>query len=378
VSRDLSTRRDGPVRVVIAGGGTAGHIEPALAFADAVRRLDPTAEITALGTAKGLESSLIPPRGYDLELIPPAPLPRAINLALLRTPGRLAASVKATGAVLDRVDADVVVGFGGYVALPAYLAARRRRRPIVVHESNAKPGLANRLAARLTRHVFTASAAIKLPHATAIGTPLRLAISTLDRSAERESARAGYGLRTDAVTLLVTGGSQGAKTLNDATAGAADVLRENGIQVLHVYGSKNNVVVADRPDQPPYVAVPYVADMDRAYAAADFVLCRCGAMTCAELTAVGLPAAYVPYPFGNGEQRFNAEPIVAAGGGLLVDNADLTPGWIIDTVMPILTDPQRLDRMASAAAGAGARDADVTLARAALAVARTRADQAND
>ncbi|MCW2528524.1 MAG: UDP-N-acetylglucosamine--N-acetylmuramyl-(pentapeptide) pyrophosphoryl-undecaprenol [Pseudonocardiales bacterium] len=371
MSSRSSTRREGPVRVVIAGGGTAGHIEPALAFADAVRRLDPAAEITALGTAKGLESSLIPPRGYALELIPPAPLPRALNRALLRTPGRLAASIKATGAVLDRVGADVVVGFGGYVAMPAYLAARRRHLPIVVHEANAKPGLANRVAARFTRHVFTASSAIRLPHATAIGTPLRLAISTLDRSEERASARAEFGLRPDSVTLLITGGSQGAKTLNDAAAGAADLLRENGIQVLHVYGSKNTVVVADRPEQPSYVAVPYVADMDRAYAAADFVLCRCGAMTCAELTAVGLPAAYVPYPFGNGEQRFNAEPIVAAGGGLLVADGDLTPGWIIDTVIPILTDPQRLARMAAAAAGAGARDADVTLARAALALVAT-------
>ena len=358
----------GSARIVVAGGGTAGHIEPALAFADAVRRLDPSAVVTLLGTSKGLETKLVPERGYPLELIPPAPLPRSLSMELLRTPGRLAASVRAAGAVLDKVGADVVVGFGGYVALPAYLAARRKHIPVVVHEANAKPGIANRIAARFTEHVYTASPAIALPHATPIGIPLRRAISGLDRGAERARARADFGLRPDAPTLLVTGGSQGARTLNQAAVGAADALRGHGVQVLHVFGAKNTVVVAARPEQPPYVAVPYVSRMDQAYAAADFALCRCGAMTCAELTAVGLPAAYVPYPHGNGEQRLNAEPIVAVGGGLLVDDARCTPGWVIDTLVPLLVDPDKVSAMAAASAGAGARDADIVLARAALAL----------
>jgi UDP-N-acetylglucosamine--N-acetylmuramyl-(pentapeptide) pyrophosphoryl-undecaprenol N-acetylglucosamine transferase len=121
--------------------------------------------------------------------------------------------------------------------------------------------------------------------------------------------------------------------------------------------------VPAEPDAPPYVVVPYVEEMKYAYAAADFVLCRCGAMTCAELSAVGLPAAYVPYPVGNGEQRFNAEPIVAAGGGLLVDDADLTPDWVLANVAPRITDPAALEAMSHAAAHAGSRDADVVLAR---------------
>jgi len=133
--------------------------------------------------------------------------------------------------------------------------------------------------------------------------------------------------------------------------------------VLHVIGPKNALDVPAVDGAPPYIVVPYVEQMQYAYAAADFVLCRCGAMTCAEVTAVGLPAAYVPYPVGNGEQRFNAEPIVAAGGGLLVDDADLTADWILAEIVPRLTDPMTLRVMSRAAAHAGSRDADVVLAK---------------
>jgi UDP-N-acetylglucosamine--N-acetylmuramyl-(pentapeptide) pyrophosphoryl-undecaprenol N-acetylglucosamine transferase len=266
--------------------------------------------------------------------------------------------------VLERVGAEVVVGFGGYVAVPAYLAARRRGIPIVVHEANARPGIANRAAARMTTHVFTASPSARLPHATVIGIPLRPQITSLDRGAERISARARFGLDADRPTLLVFGGSQGARSINWAASGAVDGLRRAGVQVLHVIGPKNVLDVAPAgSDAPPYVVVPYVDQMQYAYAAADFALCRCGAMTCAELAAVGLPAAYVPYPVGNGEQRFNAEPIVAAGGGLLVDDAELNPEWVLREVVPRLTDRETVAHMSAAAAHAGARDADVVLAR---------------
>ncbi|WAX56800.1 UDP-N-acetylglucosamine--N-acetylmuramyl-(pentapeptide) pyrophosphoryl-undecaprenol N-acetylglucosamine transferase [Jatrophihabitans cynanchi] len=353
----------GGERIVVAGGGTAGHIEPAMNLADAIRRLEPAAVITAIGSTKGLDTTLIPARGYPLELVPPVPLPRRPGRDLLATPARVRAAVAAAGEILDRVRAEVVVGFGGYVAVPAYLAAKRRNLPIVVHEANAKPGLANRSAARLTKHVFTASARAALPHATAIGIPLRPDISQLDRPALRGEARARFGLDADRPTLLVTGGSQGARTINWAASGAAAGLRAAGIQVLHVIGPKNVLNVPAEPGAPPYVVVPYVEQMKYAYAAADFVLCRCGAMTCAELSAVGLPAAYVPYPVGNGEQRFNAEPIVAAGGGLLLDDADLTPDWVLANVVPRITDAAVLEAMSRAAAHAGSRDADVVLAR---------------
>jgi UDP-N-acetylmuramate--alanine ligase len=355
-------------RIVVAGGHSAGHIEPAMNFADAVRRLDPTAEITALGTERGLDTTLIPARGYPLELIPPVPLPRRLNRALLATPGKLNASVRAAGAVLDRVRAEVVVGFGGYVAMPAYVAAKRRGLPIVIHEANARPGVANRVAARMTTHVFTAAPGIALPHATAIGIPLRPAIANLDRAALRAESRRRFGLDPDGPVLMVTGGSQGARAINWAVSGAAGALRAAGIQVLHIAGPDNLVDVPAEAGAPPYIVVGYVDSMQYAYAAADFVVCRSGAMTCAELTAVGLPAAYVPLPLRGGEQRFNAEPIVAAGGGLLVDDADLTPAWIAAEVIPRITDPDTLARMTRAARQVGARDADVVLARHVLAV----------
>ena len=356
------------MRVVLAGGGTAGHIEPALALADALRQADPRAVVVCLGTERGLETRLVPMRGYELALIPAVPMPRSVSPKLLTVPGRLAGAVSAAAGVLDRVRADVLVGFGGYVATPGYLAARRRHIPIVVHEANPRPGLANKLGARFTEHVFTGNPNTQLAHATYIGIPIRREIADLDRLALGDKARAHFGLRPDLPVLLVTGGSQGAQSLNRALYGAIGWLRSSGVQVLHVTGPRNAAEVPAGSGGAPYVPVPFVDRMDLAYAAADFALCRAGAMTCAELTAVGLPAAFVPLPHGNGEQRLNAAPIVAGGGGLLVDDADLTPEWIRDVLLPVLLDIDRVANMSEAAAGLGRADADRALARAVIEV----------
>jgi len=358
------------VSIVLAGGGTAGHIEPMLALADALRRTDPRVRITCLGTERGLETRLVPLRGYDLELIPPVPLPRSLDPRLLSVPARLGSAVGAVTEVLDHVGADVVVGFGGYVATPAYLAARRRGIPIVVHEANSRPGLANRIGVRLTRHVFTGQPGTRLAHATYIGIPIRREIAGLDRLALGDKARAHFGLRPDLPVLLVTGGSQGARSLNLATVAASGWIRSAGVQVLHIIGPRTDMEVPRPGGETPYVTLPYLDRMDVAYAAADFALCRAGAMTCAELTAVGLPAAYVPLPHGNGEQRLNAAPIADIGGGIIVDDAALSPGWIADTLLPVLLDPELVAAMSRAAAGAGRRDADRRLAAEVFAVMR--------
>jgi UDP-N-acetylglucosamine--N-acetylmuramyl-(pentapeptide) pyrophosphoryl-undecaprenol N-acetylglucosamine transferase len=316
---------------------------------------------------------LIPARGYPLELIPPVPLPRRISVDLAKVPFRVRTAVVAVEKVLDRVSADAVVGFGGYVALPAYLAARKHRIPIIVHEANARPGVANRFAARLTRHVYTASSAVHLAHAKPIGIPLRPAIADLDRVSTRPGARKRLGLAPDRLTLLVTGGSQGARSLNRAILGAEQAFAAAGIQVLHIAGDKNPIETPDRsPDQAPYVVLPYLETMTEAYAAADFVLCRSGAITCAELTAVGLPAAYVPLPLRGGEQGLNAKPIVAAGGGLSVPDAELTTQWVEQNVIAVMTDDRRLAEMSAAAKSSGARDAGAVLARHILEVVRDR------
>src|ERR1700691_2512092 len=280
------------MRVVLAGGGSAGHIEPALALADALREADSSIQVTCLGTQRGLDTRLVPLRGYELELVPSVPLPRTVTPQLLTVPGRLAGAVHTVGTILDRVGADVLVGFGGYVATPAYLAAKRHKVPIVVHEANP----------------------------------------------------------------------QGAMSLTRALSGAVSAITSAGVQVLHVTGPRHLNEIQAPPGPVPYVAVPYVDRMDLAYAAADFALCRGGAMTCAELTAVGLPAAYVPLPHGNGEQRLNAAPIEQAGGGLLVADADLSPAWIRDTLLPVLLDPELVAAMSAATAELGRGDADRRLA----------------
>jgi UDP-N-acetylglucosamine--N-acetylmuramyl-(pentapeptide) pyrophosphoryl-undecaprenol N-acetylglucosamine transferase len=361
------------VRVLLAGGGTAGHIEPALATADALCRIDPATEVTMLGTPRGLETRLVPARGYPLELVPPVPLPRRVGRDLLVVPARLRTAVADTLRVLDRLRPDVVVGFGGYVCVPAYLAARRRRIPIVVHEANARAGVANRLGARFTRHVAVASPAAGLAHAVHLGMPLRSSIATLDRGAARGGARERFGLAGDAPVILVFGGSQGAQRLNRAVVSASGALRAAGIQVLQVTGVANHdevlAALADRGVGSGWVAVPYVDDMPAAYAASDLAVCRAGAMTVAELTAVGLAAVYVPLPIGNGEQRLNAEPVVAAGGGLLIPDGELDGATLAACVVSLVSDTDRLGQMSKAAATLGRRDADEALARMILAAA---------
>jgi UDP-N-acetylglucosamine--N-acetylmuramyl-(pentapeptide) pyrophosphoryl-undecaprenol N-acetylglucosamine transferase len=353
------------VRVLLAGGGTAGHTSPLIATADALRRLTPGVEITCLGTERGIETRVIPAAGYSLELIPPVPLPRSVSVDLLRVPGRLRASVAATREVVGRVRPDVVVGFGGYVCTPAYLVARRARLPLVIHEGNALPGLANRLGARFcTCTVATSFPGTALPHARFIGLPIRRAISTLDRAAMRQQARAMFGLDPDRPTLLVTGGSQGARRINTSVAPAAPDLARAGIQVLHVAGPLGSVELPERPgDSPPYVVVPFVERMELAYAAADAVIGRAGANSVTEAAAVGLPAVFVPLPIGNGEQARNAAALVAAGGALVVADSEFTPDWVRQHVPPLLTDTGRLESMSSAASGLLRGDADEALAR---------------
>jgi UDP-N-acetylglucosamine--N-acetylmuramyl-(pentapeptide) pyrophosphoryl-undecaprenol N-acetylglucosamine transferase len=357
--------------VVVAGGGTAGHIEPALALADAVMRLRPDARVVALGTKRGLENALVPARGYPLELIPPVPLPRKPSPDLLKLPMRVRESIRVTRGVFERVGADIVVGFGGYVSLPAYLAARNRL-PIVVHEANVKAGLANKIGARFAVTVAAAVPDTGLPNAQVIGIPLRQSITKLNRAALRAEARRFFGLDPYAPTLLVTGGSQGARTLNNAATGAAADLAAAGIGVLHAFGKKNTIAVQDTVHRgaPPYVAVPYLERMDLAYAAADLILCRSGAMTVAEVSAVGLPAVFVPLPIGNGEQALNAQPIVDIGGALMVPDSQLTSATVTELVIPILTNQRRLSAMSAATQGGGHRVADETLARMVLEAVR--------
>ncbi|TXJ07516.1 MAG: undecaprenyldiphospho-muramoylpentapeptide beta-N-acetylglucosaminyltransferase [Aeromicrobium sp.] len=350
------------MRVLMAGGGTAGHTSPLLATAAVLTESGD--EICCLGTTSGLEVTLIPQAGYRLEFVPRVPMPRRLSLDLLKLPFRLLATIRAARRVIDEFRPDVVVGFGGYVSVPAYIAARRRSIPFVVHEGNALAGLANRLGARLTRFVATSFPDTDLRHAQYLGLPIRQDIADLDRHANRTLAREFFGLAPDAPTIVVTGGSQGARRLNTAMSDAAPALAKAGIQVLHAAGRTNEVEVESNPDEnaPAYVVKEFIDRMDLAYAAGDLIVCRAGANTVTEVAAVGLPAVFVPLPIGNGEQALNADPVVAAGGGVLIDDAAFTSAWVENALIPMVSDREQLDRMSSAASGVVHRDAAQRLA----------------
>lgn len=339
------------MHIVLAGGGTAGHIEPALNTADALRAKDCAISLSVLGTERGLETTLVPARGYALTLIPAVPLPRRVNRDLFTLPLRLRHAVAEVTAHLKQTRADVVVGFGGYVALPAYLAARRAGVPIVVHEANARPGLANRIGARMAAAVVE-TVDDSLPGAVTLGLPLRYAIRNFDRAAARAAGLELWQLADGRPTLLVFGGSQGARRLNDVVSAAAPQLIGAGYQILHSVGRNNSDQLVSGIQG--YVTVPYIERMDFAYGVATVAVARAGAMTVAELTAVGLPAVYVPLPIGNGEQRLNAQPVAAAGGGMIVDDADFTEGVLVDTLTRWKA--EGFDERAAAAASCGRKN----------------------
>ena len=369
---DQHPQRAGSARVVLAGGGTAGHISPLLAIAHAIQEARADASVCAVGTASGMETRLVPEAGVPLELIERVPLPRRPSADLLRLPRRMATAVQQAGRILDSQQATVVVGVGGYVCTPVYLAAARRRLPVVIHEANARPGLANRVGARFATVVATAFPDTPLRGARTVGMPMRREIATLDRAAQRASARTALGLEPDLPTVVVTGGSSGAQSMNRTVAAVAREIGDSGYQLLHVTGRTKEVRTPDGEllRAKNYVQTEFVDGMERVYAAADLLVARAGAATVCEVAAVGLPAVFVPLPIGNGEQALNARSLVAAGGAELVPDDEFTPEFYRRTVAPLVTDPARLDRMAQASARHGVRDAAQEMARLTLAAAR--------
>lgn len=341
------------MRALLAGGGTAGHVNPLLATAARLRERHPDAELVVLGTAEGLERELVPRAGLELLTIEKLPFPRRPDADALRFPRRWRRAVAQVRRILREREIDVVVGYGGYASAPAYRAARLERVPIAIHEANARAGLANRLGARWSDHVGIAFRATDL-EGELVGMPLRREIVELDRVGMREAAARELGLDPARPTLLVTGGSQGARSINRAiVAAAADIVAE-GWQILHLSGGRQTDFEPATVDG--YVAIEYLDRMHLALAAADLVVCRAGSLTVSELMAVGLPAVYVPLPYGNGEQGLNAADQVEAGGALLVDDAAFTAEWVRSRLVPLLRDADRVAAMAAASAVAGTAD----------------------
>lgn len=358
------------MRIVLAGGGTAGHVNPLLSTA--IRLRDMGAEITVLGTSEGLEKELVPAAGFDLTTIAKVPLPRKLSPSLLTLPTRLWATVADSKKII--AGADAVVGFGGYVSTPAYLAAKSLGIPVVIHEQNARPGLANRIGARFAKAVALTFASTPLRalsgKTVTTGLPLRQAIADLvgtlndgEGATTRAEAQARLGLDPALKTLLITGGSLGAQKINEVFSEVASSLPV-GVQVLHLTGRgkdgpvREAIEAAGLGDR--WIILDYLETMEDALAVADLVVCRSGAGTVAELTALGLPAIYVPLPIGNGEQELNAADHVACGGARLVRNSELTVDFVKSQIFPLF-EGEELPQMREATLGLNQADATTQL-----------------
>ncbi len=330
---------------LLAGGGTAGHVNPLLALADEIMANEPEAKVIALGTREGLEAHLIPDRGYELVTVERLPFPRKLNSYALKFPGRYFRAIRQVRELIKSRGVDVVVGFGGYASAPAYEAARSEGVALVIHEANALPGIANRRGAKFADVVAVAFSGTKLPRAKHVGMPLRQEVAALVNLSDKTGPRQHFGLDPNTTTMLVTGGSLGAKRINDTIEASRRVLAAAGIQVLHIVGGRSDL---PEVNEPGYRRIAYCDRMELAIAAADLAVARSGAATVSEFSAVGLPAIYVPYPVGNGEQALNARDSVASGAAILVKDSDFTPDFVSSVVVPLASDSKRLAGMSVA------------------------------
>lgn len=360
-----------PLSVVIGAGGTGGHIYPGLALAEALRRADPDAVVSFVGTERGLETTLIPAAGYRLHTVDMIPFDPALGAKRFLLPAALLRSGAQARSVLRRQKAQVVVGMGGYPSAPAIVGARMAGLPSVIHESNAVPGRANQFAARLTDNLTVAFDGSRAhlsggERAQTVGMPIAASLAALDRPALREEARRAFGIPQGARVVLFNGGSLGAARLTAAAVGLA--ARWRGRADVHLLIKTGPAALAETRQKLVHAgvgdlaqAVPYLDRMDLAYAVADLVVCRAGSATIAELATTGAPAVLVPYPHAPGDhQTHNARVLSEVGAAHLVPDAETTADRLAGLIDPLLADPARLAAMGRAAdPGHHARAADL-------------------
>jgi UDP-N-acetylglucosamine--N-acetylmuramyl-(pentapeptide) pyrophosphoryl-undecaprenol N-acetylglucosamine transferase len=366
------------MKVVIAGGGTAGHVFPAIALGRVLADRHGV-DVRFLGTDGGLEARLVPKAGFRFTAIEARPLRRELSLRALAGP---VTAVRSYGSCMGHVeDADAVVGVGGYVSVPPILAAIRARRPIVLHEQNAVPGLANRLLGRRAHVValsFATTARMFPPRVRTVltGNPVRDEILGVPAARVALAAEAAetFDLSSGRRTVLVFGGSQGALSVNRASAGAIDLLRaRDDVQMLVLTGPRHLSLLerAARGGGDLIVRpMAFLERMELAYAAADLVVARSGATTIAELTVCGLPSILVPYPHHRDhQQEVNARAVERAGGAVIVPDRDLSPERLARLLQELTGDEERRAGLARGAADFGRPDAAEALAAEVLRVA---------
>ena len=338
---------------LLTGGGTAGHVNPLLTVASLLAARNHNDNVFVLGTSAGLESRLVPEAGFPLLTIEKVPFPRRIGLWAAVFPFKFWKAVRKVKGYIKQHNIDVVVGFGGYVSAPAYMAARSMKKPLILHEANALPGIANRIGNRFASAAGKAFQSTVLAHATFVGMPIRREILDLASKKDPASARKFFGLNPDSFTLLVTGGSLGARSINQTIDQSRSIFSAAGIQVIQIVGGTSDL---EEISEPEFRRIRYLDQMQLAIEASDFAVSRAGAATVSEFSAVGLPALYIPYPVGNGEQRHNLQDVLGHGGAMTISDKEFTLEYVRSTLIPVLSDSKKISQMSEATKRSGVLD----------------------
>jgi UDP-N-acetylglucosamine--N-acetylmuramyl-(pentapeptide) pyrophosphoryl-undecaprenol N-acetylglucosamine transferase len=357
--------------LLFAGGGTGGHVFPMLAVADAVRDLMPELRLVFVGTDKGMETKLVPERGYELELVKVLPIRGGGLAGALRGIGRAAGSIPDAREIVARTAPSAVFSIGGYAAGPVAVAARTLGVPLALMEPNAEAGLANRLIAPFVQRAYIAFPESQRYFKPAItlqtGVPLRAGFEPVPYVGPRGG-----------LSVLVIGGSQGAKSLNEAVPRALSHLGET-VKVVHQCGRAHEEAARGLYTELGFGSrarvVPFIDDMPAALAAADLVIGRAGAGAVAEICAVGRPSLLVPYPFAGDHQKLNADSITREGAALWVPSAEATPVRLATELRSLMDQPERLSTMAAAATRLGRPHAAHAIAEDLLTLAGLRSRQ---
>lgn len=329
--------------LLFAGGGTGGHVFPMLAVADAVQELVPSARLVFVGTEKGMETKLVPERGYELQLIEVRPIRGGGLTGALRGIGRAAGSIPEARSIVSRLAPQAVFSIGGYAAGPVGLAARTLKVPLALMEPNAEAGLANRLIAPFVQRAYVAFRESERYFGAGLtvqtGVPLRSGF-----------APAPYATPAGLLKVLVLGGSQGAQSLNEAVPRALARLGKD-VSVVHQCGQAHERAARELYaelgfGERAHVA-PFIEDMPRALAAADLVIGRAGANSVAEICAVGRPSLLVPYPFAGDHQKHNAAALAREGAAVWLPSAEANPDRIAETLLSLMVNPSKLSSMAA-------------------------------
>jgi undecaprenyldiphospho-muramoylpentapeptide beta-N-acetylglucosaminyltransferase len=366
--RPLGDAAGGPL-FIIAGGGTAGHVMPGLAVAQAIVDAGhPKERVHFIGARRGMEATMVPAAGYSVSLFDVRGIARSLSPSNLPAFYNLTAGIRRADRLFRRIEPSVVVSVGGYASVPAVMAAKIQRIPVLVVSYDMVPGKASRLAARLATASAVAFESSPLPRKVVTGVPLRPEILAIDRHRDRARARDQLGLPPDRFTVVVVGGSLGSGTLNRVTRGLVDARRDDsGLAIHHVYGSRNEDEAWERLDAPwglVYHPVPFEDRMDLAYAAADLVVARAGATTVAELSALGVPSILVPWPqAAEDHQTANARALAAVGGTVLVPEPELDADSLARELDRLRADPEALAAVSSGARSIGRRGAAAAIAR---------------